>query len=366
VHAIAANGFADGPAQALRDHLVAHGADVVTIFHPLTPEQGSRHVVTRYGGGRIVDQHSVDVRIAPPRSYVLDPFVPLLPPKVETWFGFNPLACARALPLRPLRRVRSVVLWSVDFVPDRFGSSTAATRIYDRLDRLCCARADARVELSEAARDARNRRHGLSDGGAPTHIVPMGAWLGRVPTTAPDAYRHRRVVFLGHLVGRQGVELLLDALGRLDDVTGDVIGSGPLEQDLRARAPANVRFHGFVGDHRDVERLLAAASLAVAPYRESDANFTRYADPGKLKAYLAAGLPIVLTRVPPTADELAREAGAELVPYDARALERAILSALTDAERWQERRRAALAYVRQFDWEVLLSDLLPKLGVELR
>ena len=37
--AIVSNGFADGPAQALRDYLVAHGAEVTTIFHPLTPDR---------------------------------------------------------------------------------------------------------------------------------------------------------------------------------------------------------------------------------------------------------------------------------------------------------------------------------------
>src|SRR5207237_4712206 len=46
-YAIVSNGFADGPAQALRDYLVARGAHVVTVFHPLTPEQGTRHHIAR-------------------------------------------------------------------------------------------------------------------------------------------------------------------------------------------------------------------------------------------------------------------------------------------------------------------------------
>ena len=70
-------------------------------------------------------------------------------------------------------------------------------------------------------------------------------------------------------------------------------------------------------DHRRVEELLAEASIAAAPSDPSETTFTRFADPGKLKSYLAAGLPIVLTDVPPNARELADEAGAELVPYDA-------------------------------------------------
>jgi len=368
VHAIVANGFAEGPAEALRDYLVAHGTEVVTIFHPLTPEHGTRHVITRYADGRLVDLRDVDLHLRPPRSYALDPLVPLLPPRVDTWFGFNPLACARGLIARRLSRARSVVLWSVDFVPDRFGAGTIPTRIYDRIDRLCCTRADARLELSETARDARNRRHGLPAETAPTHVVPMGAWLARVPKTSTDAFKNRRIVFLGHLVPRQGVDVLLDALALLKGVTADVIGSGPLEQTLRRRAAELgladiVRFHGFVPDHRDVERLLAQAAIAVAPYRPDEDTFTRYADPGKLKAYLAAGLPIVLTDVPPNAHALAREAGGEVAAYDALAIANAIGAGLANPDRWRERRSAALSYVTRFDWEVLLSDLLRKLRV---
>jgi glycosyltransferase involved in cell wall biosynthesis len=375
VYAIAANGFADGPAEALRDYLVARNAEVVTIFHPLPREHGRGHVVARYANGCRVDERSISLPVRPPLSFALDPLVPLLPPRVDTWFGFNPLACARGLLARRFARARSVVLWSVDFVPNRFGAGTIPTRIYDRLDRLSCTRADARVELSEAARDARNLRHALGEAAAPTHVVPMGAWLERVPKTPADGFVGRRVVFLGHLVPRQGVDVLLDALAivkdRGGDVSADVLGSGPMEQSLRQRAAAlglaeAVRFHGFVSDHRDVERLLAESAIAVAPYRPGEGTFTSYADPGKLKAYLAAGLPVLLTDVPPNAQALAREAGAELVAYDAQAIATAIEDGLSSPERWRERRGAALAYVTRFDWEVLLADLLEKLRLPAR
>ncbi|HYZ90807.1 MAG TPA: hypothetical protein VFA34_00270, partial [Actinomycetota bacterium] len=114
--AIVSNGFADGPAQALRDYLVGRGTKVVTIFHPLTPEQGTHHRIATYAGGALVRERSVRVPMKPPLSFALDPFVPLRPPPVDVWFGFNPLACARGL----VARAGRVILWSVDFVPDRF------------------------------------------------------------------------------------------------------------------------------------------------------------------------------------------------------------------------------------------------------
>lgn len=369
--AIAANGFADGPAQALRDYLVERGAQVYAVWHPLSPEDGTGHVIETWAKGQMTATRTIRLPLRPPTSYVIDPLVPLRIPRVDVWFGFNPSACARGLLARRFGRARIVVLWSVDFVPDRFGSGTLQTRIYDWIDKLCCTKADARIELTEVAAAARNRRHGLPPDGRRTHVVPMGAWLDRVPTVGLEAHERRRVVLLAHLVRRQGADLLLDVLALPDvDVSAEIIGTGPLEQSLRAQArdlglENKVTFHGFVADHRDVERVLAGASIGVAPYRPGERTFTTHADPGKLKAYVAAGLPVVLTDVPPNAVELATDAGAEIVPFDARALADAIRRLLDAPEEWQRRSSAALAYALRFDWNVLLDDLADKLGLEL-
>jgi glycosyltransferase involved in cell wall biosynthesis len=82
-----------------------------------------------------------------------------------------------------------------------------------------------------------------------------------------------------------------------------------------------------------------------------------------LKAYLAAGLPVVLTDVPPNARELASEAGAEVVADDPAALSDAITRALASPEQWQARRESALAYARRFDWAALLGNLLDELDL---
>lgn len=370
---VASNGYVDGPAQALRDYLVAHGHEVTTVFHPLAVEDGIAHTLTRYRDGQPGTVHRVRIPLRPPASYAFDPLVPLRIPPAELWFGFNPLAAARGLAERRLGRVATVVQWSVDFVPDRFGRRNPLTRLYDAVDRLACTRADAWVELSAEARDARDARHGIRRDPARTFVVPMGAWLSRTPTTTPDGHTRRRVVYLGHLVPRQGVDVLLDALallrGREALFSADVIGTGPDEVRLRERAASlgladAVRFHGFVEDHRNVERLLAAASIGVAPYRADPGSFTRFADPGKLKAYVGAGLPIVLTDVPPNAAELAAEAGAELVEDDGASLADAIERGLSDSGEWNGRRAAALDYARRFDWDVLLGDLVARLGLE--
>jgi glycosyltransferase involved in cell wall biosynthesis len=368
--AIVANGEADGPAQALRDYLVERGACVEMVTHPLLPEHGKRHVTTRFDHGRKVRVRTRWTPFRPPVSYALDPLIPLVPGSVDAWFGFNPLAATRGLVQRRLRRANTVVLWSVDFTPDRFGEDALLTRLYDRLDRLACRHADARVELSARARDARDARLGL-DATNPIHVVPMGAWLARTPVVPADGFEAQRVVFLGHLTEGRGTATLIDAVALLrargSRLDLDVIGGGDQLPALKRQAARlgvteAVRFHGYVADHREVERLLAEGSVAAAPYLAAESTFTRWADPGKLKAYLAAGLPIVLTDVPPNAQELSREAGAEIVGQTPHELAAGIERVLASPEAWRERRDRALAYVHRFDWPRLFSELFVELG----
>src|SRR5438552_4248964 len=281
------NGAADSPpASGVRDFLLARRAPrVTTIVHPLQREDDPGRRVTVYEPDRApVISALPGVPVRPPLTYALDPVLPPWPGRTDCWIGFNNLAAARGLVQRRLGRADTVVYWAVDFVPERFGKSVL-THVYDRLDSVVCRRADLRVDLSQAALEGRNERHGFRAGdAAPAVVAPIGAWLDRLPTTPEDGWRARRVIFLGHLVPRQGVGTLIEALALLADrgvaFEAEVAGRGPLEEDLRRTVAernldGRVRFAGFLSDHRDVERFVASASVARAPYDTAAEAFTR-------------------------------------------------------------------------------------------
>lgn len=370
---VEASGFADGPAQPLRDYLVDGGArSVTTILHPLLPEGPHQHRIETAGPDSPPSVRTIRLYSRPPYTYPLDLVIPPRPPKVDLVFAFNNLAATKALAWKGRRAVPRVVYWAVDFVPDRFGAGSWMTAVYDRLDRHCCLRADLRVELSEAAREARSQRHQLPSSAAPVEVAPMGAWLRDLPVSGVGSLARPSAVYMGHLVPRQGVMTFLEALAELArrgvDVRGDVIGGGPEESDLTRRARElgltnNVVFHGFVEDRREVEALLAKAAVGVAPYRADPSSFTRFADPGKLKAYVAAGLPIVVTAVPPNAEELARLAGAEVVEDDPTDVADGIARALGSEKEWLARHQAALSYAAQFEWPIIFGRVLSRLHI---
>jgi glycosyltransferase involved in cell wall biosynthesis len=360
------------PASGLTEYLESRGARLTAVYHPLTPEHGSRHTISTSDGRGRRRTRSVSLPSRPPVTYPLDLAVPPQLPAVDGWFAFNNLSCARGLARRARGKAETVVYWAVDFVPDRFGPGSPMTRVFDALDAYCCRNADVRIDLSQAAMDGRDERHGLREGeGALRHVAPVGAWLDRVPTTAPAALDARRIVFIGHLVERMGGETVIAAAARLAErgveCTFDIAGRGPLEEELRADAERlgiaeRVRFHGFISDHRALERLVASAAIALAPYNTRVESFTRFADPSKLKSYLAAGLPILVTSVPPNASEIAADGGAQIVDDDPDAFADAISTLLADRAEWERRRAAALEYRRQFDWNTIIADALRAAG----
>ncbi len=228
------------------------------------------------------------------------------------------------------------------------------------------------MDLSPPALAGRTERHGLDRGpAAPGRVVPIGVWLDRIPQVPEDGWRARRVVFLGHLVPRQGVDRLIQAVALANrDGAGlelEIAGNGPQEPELRALADREgiadrVRFRGFIDDHVEVERFLADGSVAATPYETGADSFTRFADPSKLKSYLAAGLPIVLTDVPHNAADLAARGGAEVAAFEPRALADALRRCLASPEDWGRRRAAALAYARGYDWNAVLGEALAEMG----
>jgi glycosyltransferase involved in cell wall biosynthesis len=367
---IAANGFSDGPSQPLARFLLERGARMVTtITHPLTadgPNEHRLHIVRN--GTETTRTRRLPNR--PPWTYGLDPVVPLRPPRADVWFGFNCVSTAQGLVHRSLRRVERVIHWNVDFVPDRFGHGPM-TQLYDRLDAYCCTKADGRVELSEAARDGRIERYRLNEK-VPVEVIPMGAWISETPQADVGRLKDRRIVFLGSLVERMGVDLLITAVGLVRSkgtpLSLEIIGGGELLDRLRRRVndeglQDTVLFRGFVADFSEALEILASASLAIAPYDVDPLSFSQFADPGKLKAYLSVGLPILLTNVPPNALELEREAGAEIIAPDAKHLAERIEALLDDPSTWVSRHRAAQQYARQFDWADLFADRLARLGI---
>jgi glycosyltransferase involved in cell wall biosynthesis len=91
------------------------------------------------------------------------------------------------------------------------------------------------------------------------------ALVAKRPRTLPPGFH---VGYFGRLVPEKGLSVFFKALAASPKVTGHVFGSGPLEDELKAHAPPNVTFHGFVDDVADH---MAAVNAVVIPSQWEEA-----------------------------------------------------------------------------------------------
>jgi len=83
----------------------------------------------------------------------------------------------------------------------------------------------------------------------------------------------RRIVFMGRLVNVKRVDLLIDAFVRLADDRPEwdvvIVGSGPLEDELKARVPEPLKdrfiWTGFIDDQRRVTAIYKACDVLCLP-----------------------------------------------------------------------------------------------------
>jgi glycosyltransferase involved in cell wall biosynthesis len=148
------------------------------------------------------------------------------------------------------------------------------------------------------------------------------------------------VVYAGRLSSEKGVDVLVEAMGRLVHGRLEVVGEGPerarLEALAAARAPGRVRFHGRVSRDRVLE-LLGSAAVAVMPSRCHDNQ------PMAVLEAFGCGVPVVATSLGGLPELLEGGCGETVPPEDPDALATVIGWLLADPARAAAMGRAARA-----------------------
>lgn len=360
---LVSSGYTDGPAQAIYRWRQMQNLNVHLITHPLVEETYLGHICRSSLNG----SETVDVRRRPhhpPFTYLFDITAPFRPPKCDVWIGFNCVATFQGLMMKRFGRASAVVHWNVDFVPRRF-NNPILNSIYEHLDSYCWRESDVHVELTANALEARARHYGVTIS-AKDQVVPMGSWPSETNRIIQANHALQKIVFVGHLVPRMGLETAIKAMSavrvKCPRATLRIIGDGPDNARLRElvrqlELDDAVSFSGFLERSEEVEEELSSATVAIAPYELAPDNFTAFADPGKLKMYVGAGLPILTTNVAPFAQELFMSGAAEEVFPDEDSIACSLIKTLEDEGRWNQMRSAAQVVGERYSWPSILEGL---------
>lgn len=363
-----------GPPQEVKDFLIPKVKGVYYIEHPFPSASDHRSSLTIYENGILKNQI-----FTPPVSgpdfffYFIDFFITLYF-LIKAWRQFDlcialdNLNTVSILPFRKFGIVKKLVFYAIDYTPLRF-KNKVLNYLYHFADKIACYHADKIWILSERMIGARRKNNVNVKRSATSIVLPMGANLSRIKILPVDKINRHDIVFVGFLMEKQGVQLILESLPKIIAKNINfrfiIIGQGEYEQKLKAltkklKITKYVCFKGFIKDHKQVEKILCKSAIGVAPYLPVSDNYTFYTDPGKPKLYLGCGLPIVITDVPKIARIIQSKKAGLIVRYTTESVANALGKLLTNDKLYNEYRKNATQLSKSYDTNSLIANALKK------
>jgi len=355
-----------GVPQALRDYLIKRKArQLLFIGLPFLDSRKASFALYKNG-------HKIDKKITIRNKSlgILDYFIDffqviwriyLSKETYDLFIGVNNLNSLAGLFLRKIGKVKKVVFYTMDFVPIRFNNKLL-NYIYHQIEVICVRKCDETWNVSPRMAKGREKYLGLPEKKYPQKFVPVGIWNDKIKKTPFEQIKKNQLLFIGHLLKKQGVQMVLEALTlvkkEIKEIQFLIVGGGPYEDFLKNRVKElnlskNVIFTGWIKDRNKLDQMISESAVAMATYKPEKkilCNFTYFADPYKLKDYLGAGLPVVLTDISYNAKEIAEKGCGIIVKYERTEIAKAIIGLMKDQEKLKKYRLNALNYAKELDW----------------
>jgi len=255
--------------------------------------------------------------------------------------------------LRSLGVAQRVVYYSLEYSPRRFGNPVM-NAVYHLMNRICMRKSDLVWSIS-AKIDELVKSYRLT--GSKSLIVPNVVELDSISHASEAHIMRKTLVIASHLTESKGIQLAIEAMGSIIDEIPDakllIVGSGPYQSTLkeitsRKQLEHCVEFLGVMS-HQDLSTLLPRCGIGLAPYTNDPNNITVYADPTKLKEYLASGLPVITTSAPAFAEVIRKNECGVVVNYEKSELAEAAVRLLSDDLLFWSCKKRAIALGSEFD-----------------
>lgn len=360
------------PVVQLENFLKRRVKRLVFIIHPFPFAKDLRPHYRIWKNGNLVEEKFAPVVKLPTlfwylKDFFLTVFWLAKLGRFDLSIGISGFDTLPGLIFKKFDRVKKVVLYTIDYVPKRFGNSFLNS-IYHFIDRTSVQNSDGVWNLSPAMVWEREKR-GIDKGFRQKQItVPIGTDI--TPHRSLSKFHHFQIAYTGHLTRRQGVQLVIQAmpeiLRKIPKAKFVVIGSGEYLNELKKLTRSlnlekKIKFTGFLPDDYQVYKILTNSAVAVAPYEDSPDNFVRYTDPGKVKTYLSAGLPVVITKVPHIAFELEESKCGLAIKFDKDEFVEAVRKLLINPEVLAVYRKNAREFAKKFEWNKVYGQAFQNL-----
>jgi len=367
--------FATGPTQELKDYFVKNNNNFSFIEHPFSYNKNQKQSkITFFENGKEKKHVESIVIKGPDIFYFIKDFfytiyfVIKTKKKYDVCIAADNLNAFSAWILKKFSYVDKLVYWTIDYTPKRF-ENNLLNKIYHWIDRFCCYKADLIWNSSKKMKDARIKNGMDIKKCVKEIIVCDGCHFNDIERLSDDKVDRSKLVFMGHLVRGKGVNLIINVMPELikkyPDISLTIVGAGQEEETLKnliteLNIKDKVVFTGFIKDHKDLEKTIASCGVAVAPYVPDPNSYTFFSDVGKVKVYLACGLPVLVTDVPEIAKDIQDQKAGLIFDYNKESLIKNIGILLDNDKEYFEYRHNAIDLAEGLDWNSIFRCAISK------
>lgn len=265
--------------------------------------------------------------------------------------------------IRAIGKCKKVILYSHGTGKTRFDNKIFQI-IYETVDKFIARQSDYNFVLSQGMVEVRRKQGIASD---KVFWIPASIPLDSL--SRKKAVNNKKIIFIGVLDARNGVSILPDVIAfvkrKFPTVNLDIIGDGVFLDLLKTRTKAlglrkNIHFLGRLS-LKDYAANLTNYSIGIAPYEFSENNLTQITDPMKVRLYMSAGLPIVVTKNFTFSEEIRKNNLGFAVDYNVESFSDKLIQLLSDNEFSNRMRVRTLEYSKKYDLHVFYNKVFEKI-----
>ncbi|MEK7472791.1 MAG: glycosyltransferase [Patescibacteria group bacterium] len=346
--------------------------NIFHIKHSFSDAKDRCSVLRKYLNGLQIDEiKTLDYKFLPEVLIYIKEFIftvkwlILTNKKFDLYIGMDGLCTLFGLFLQKFRICKKVVYWNMDFVPFNRFEYKWKNVLYNKVNSYACKKADEVWDISPRMEKGRKQYLDVYKKDYKMHrVMPYGVWTHQIKTISYEKSQKHTLVFMGHLLKKQGVDMIIkkipDILIKIPDFEFKIIGDGNYKDQLIRLADilSVHKYCKFLGrlDDFHLNNEIAKASISIAPYSTNKYSYTYYADPGKIKKYLACGVPVLLTNLSWNTHEIEKNECGLIIGDNGNDLVDKLLY-LFRPKINEKFRKNAIKYSKSFDYEKIFSEL---------
>ncbi|PIR73465.1 MAG: hypothetical protein COU40_01870 [Candidatus Moranbacteria bacterium CG10_big_fil_rev_8_21_14_0_10_35_21] len=169
------------------------------------------------------------------------------------------------------------------------------------------------------------------------------------------------ICYIGRLDEYAGLDIAISSLKiirkEIPDIEMVVVGGANLIIEKYKRIAKeggvlnHIKFYGFVPKTEDAIAILARSRVGLALYKPVEDNVSLYTEPGKVKDYFRAGLPVIMAKGgPDICSDIERFNAGVVVGYNKEDVAQKIINILTNQQLYEELQKGVLEISKKFEY----------------